>query len=136
MNPYIEAQLILDEGLRLKPYKCTAGRTTIGVGRNLDDLGITKAEALYLLANDIARVEAECLKTYPWYSKLDPVRQSVILNMRFNLGPRLDKFVNTLTAIAVGDYADAAQKMGQSLWARQVGQRAVRLAQMMRTGVA
>ncbi|MFH1737735.1 MAG: hypothetical protein ABIH23_01920, partial [bacterium] len=61
----IEALLILHEGERLKPYRCPSekigfegrpGKLTIGVGRNIDDLGITRQESRYLLANDIARV--------------------------------------------------------------------------------
>ena len=43
----IEEQLILHEGLRLKPYRDTVGKLTIGVGRNLDDVGITRAEAFF-----------------------------------------------------------------------------------------
>jgi len=41
------------EGLRLKPYKDSVGKLTIGIGRNLDDVGISKSEALLLLQNDI-----------------------------------------------------------------------------------
>ena len=45
------------EGLRLKPYQDTIGKLTIGYGRNLDDRGISKEEAEYLLRNDISRVK-------------------------------------------------------------------------------
>lgn len=47
--------LIRDEGLKLKPYRCTSNKLTIGIGRNLDDNGITEAEARYLLHNDLGR---------------------------------------------------------------------------------
>src|SRR4051812_27390106 len=33
-------QLIIDEGLKLSPYTDTVGKLTIGVGRNLTDVGI------------------------------------------------------------------------------------------------
>ncbi len=49
----IKAQLIRHKGLKLKPYRCTAGKLTIGVGRNLDDCGISQTEAYVLLENDI-----------------------------------------------------------------------------------
>ena len=42
-------QLILHEGLRLKPYRCTAGKLTIGVGRNLETKGLSEEEALFYL---------------------------------------------------------------------------------------
>ena len=42
-----------DEGVKLNPYKCTAGKLTIGVGRNLDDVGITEEESDMLLKNDL-----------------------------------------------------------------------------------
>ena len=54
----IKDQLIQHEGLKLKPYQCPAGRLTIGVGRNLEDKGITEKEAVMLLENDIQ----ECLE--------------------------------------------------------------------------
>ncbi|MDY0127369.1 MAG: hypothetical protein RBR69_04500 [Candidatus Cloacimonadaceae bacterium] len=41
----IKEQLVRHEGLRLKPYRCTAGKLTIGIGRNLNDCGITQSEA-------------------------------------------------------------------------------------------
>jgi lysozyme len=56
--------------------------------------------------------------------------------MIFNLGPKgFAGFKNTIASIARGDYADAASRMLQSKWATQVGNRAVRLAAAMRTGV-
>jgi lysozyme len=130
-------ELTRDEGLRLKPYKCTAGKTTIGIGRNLDDVGITRAEAEALCRNDVARVEAELDARLPWWRGLGEVRQRVIANMAFNLGTDgLLKFKNTLRHVEAGEYLAAAQGMLASKWATQVGPRAVRLAQMMRDGGA
>lgn len=129
-------QLELHEGLRLKPYRCTAGKLTIGIGRNLDDTGITKAEAYELLSNDIDRVVREC-GPYPWWDavKNDPVRSRVILDMAFNMGIKgLTGFKNTLAAVAAKDWPRAAKGMRGSLWAKQVKERATRLARMMETG--
>lgn len=128
-------QLRLHEGERLKPYRCTAGKLTIGVGRNLEDRGITAEESACLLGNDIARFEAELFRALPWASSLDDVRQRVLLDMAFNMGMAgLLGFRNTLATIKAGDYEKAAGMMLESKWAKQVGQRAERLSRMMFTG--
>jgi len=128
-------QIRLHEGERLKPYRCTAGKLTIGVGRNLDDRGITTEESAMLLDNDIRLLEIELFRALPWASALDDVRQRVLLDMAFNLGlPGLLQFKRTLEAIRTGQYQQAATMMLDSLWARQVGQRAERLSRMMATG--
>ena len=133
MKP-IEQQLMLHEGLRLKPYRCTAGKLTIGVGRNLDDKGISQDEALFLLANDIEGVIKQ-LDKHSWYTGLDPIRQKVLIDMAFNLGiSGLLQFKKMIAAIELGDYGAAAEQMLDSRWARQVKTRADRLAEMMRTG--
>lgn len=131
----LRRQLIRHEGLRLKPYKDTVGKLTIGVGRNLDDVGISEQEAMSLLDNDIDRARIDLLKVLPWVKNLDSVRQDVLLNMAFNMGiGGLLTFKNTLAAIQNGDYADAADRMLESKWATQVGLRASELSQMMRSG--
>ena len=129
-------QLRLHEGERLKPYRCTAGKLTIGVGRNLDDRGITREESAMLLANDIAAEERELLRALPWVAMLDEVRQRVLLDMSFNMGiVGLLGFKRTLATIQAGEYQAAATMMLDSKWAKQVGQRAERLSRMMATGM-
>lgn len=132
----IKAQLVRHEGLRLKPYRCTAGKLTIGIGRNLDDRGISQREAYVLLENDIQNCEKQLLDEIPEiYNGLDDVRQSVLLNMCFNLGIKgLLEFKNTLAFIAAGDWERAANGMLASKWAKQVGKRAIELSEMMRKG--
>jgi len=132
----LRSQLERHEGLRLKPYLDTATppRLTIGYGRNLDDVGITREEADYLLATDIERVERE-LDTIDEYVALDRIRQTVIANMTFNLGFHgLMQFKRMWAAISRKDYAAAAHEMLNSRWSRQVGARSVELAEIMRTG--
>lgn len=127
-------QLVAHEGLRLKPYPDTVGKLTIGYGRNLSDRGISKDEAELLLMHDLQEAIAAA-GTYPWFAGLDPVRQRVVVDMLFNLGAtKFRKFVGTIAAIASGDYVKASAHMLNSLWARQVGARATRLARMMATG--
>lgn len=125
-----------DEGLRLKPYKDTAGKLTIGVGRNLDDVGISEAEALVLLSNDLTRTEADLDRLIPWWRTLDDVRQEVLADMGFNLGvAELATWHITLGYAQKGMWAAAAAEMRNSQpWASEVGQRAQTLAAMMETG--
>lgn len=131
----LERELTTDEGKRSKVYKCTAGKNTIGVGRNLDDVGLSDEEISFLLRNDIARVCAELDGALPWWRQMSDARQRVLANMSFNLGLRgLLGFKNTLAAMKEGRYKDAAAGMQNSLWARQVGNRAKRLAEMMERG--
>ena len=55
--------------------------------------------------------------------------------MGFNLGIQgLLKFTNTPSYIEQGKYDLASVSMLASKWAKQVGQRAKRLAEIMRTG--
>jgi lysozyme len=131
----LEDQLIDHEGLELKPYQCTADKLTIGVGRNIEDRGITEDEARYLLKNDIKIVEDELLERKPEVAGLDSVRQRVLVDMGFNLGiPTLLKFQNMWAAIEEEDFERAADEAMDSRWAKQVGRRAERLCQAMATG--
>lgn len=124
-----------DEGLRLKPYRCSAGKLTIGYGRNLEDVGITQAEAEAMLMADIKAARRELDRVLPWWRNLSAVRQDALVNMAFNLGiTRLLGFKNALAAMQAYDFDRAADEMLDSRWAAQVGDRAKRLAHMMRAG--
>lgn len=128
-------ELTRDEGSRLRLYKDSVGKFTIGVGRNLDDRGITKDEEALMLSNDIRNVIDQLNANMSWWQDLDSVRQRVMVNMCFNLGyKKFSGFANTLSAIREARYDDAATEMRDSVWAGQVGVRAERLAQMMETG--
>ncbi len=130
----LRSQLERHEGLRLKPYLDTVGKLTVGYGRNLEDVGISRDEADFMLDNDIDQVERQ-LETVDEYRDLDPVRQTVIANMAFNLGfAGLMGFKNMWSAIDRRDWDRAAKEMLNSKWARQVGVRAVELSEIMRTG--
>lgn len=132
----IKEQLVRHEGLRLKPYRCTAGKLTIGIGRNLDDSGISQSEAHIMLINDIMNCEKQLQAKIPdIYNGLDEVRKSVLLNMCFNLGINgLLGFKNTLAFVKAGDWERAANNMLASKWAKQVGRRAIELSELMRKG--
>lgn len=125
-----------DEGLRLKPYRDPTGNLTIGYGHNLDAQGITKAQADQLLDDDLNEVVTELAAAFPWLSAFGDARFAVLANMSYNMGlSGLLMFERMFAALRDGDCETAACEMLQSRWARQVGDRAVRLAEQMRTGV-
>ena len=133
--PQLLAELERDEGMRLEPYRDTVGKLTIGVGRNLDDMGISEAEARFMLANDAKRAERDARRALPSFDELSETRQRALVNMTFNLGlPGLLKFTDMLAALAAHDYERAAAEALDSRWARQVGERAERIATMIKEG--
>tara|TARA_R110000772_G_scaffold120330_1_gene226549 strand:+ start:66 stop:551 length:486 start_codon:yes stop_codon:yes gene_type:complete len=149
-------KLISHEGLKLQVYEDTLGIKTIGIGRNLEDrgitreeldwmdipnmdviyeLGITEADAVYLATNDVQIVEEELVRAHPCVDKLDAVRQLILMDMAFNMGvPRLCKFKNMWAAIHEEDFATASKEMLDSRWANQVKSRATKLANAMHNG--
>lgn len=128
--------LIRHEGVRYKPYRDMVGKLTIGVGRNLDDNGITHAEALALLQHDIDNSTNECLHAFPWFADLNEARQAVLVSLVFNMGlTRVLKFVKFLHAMDLGNYETAANELLDSVWAFQVGKgRSLELAGLIRGG--
>ena len=131
--------LTTHEGSKSHAYKCTAGKITVGVGRNIDPedgLGLTKDEIAYLLRNDIERVEDELSRRLPWILELSDVRIDALIDICFNLGlPRFLRFAKALDALEAGDYNRSADEFMDSLWAKQVGYRAYEVSEMIRTGV-
>jgi len=123
-----------DEGCRLRPYYCTSGKLTIGIGRNLEDNGIGKAEAQFMLENDIVRIIKELDQMLPFWRDLSPNRQAAVVNMAFNLGTfGLSKFKKTLAFLESGEFEKAGDEMLRSKWADQVGDRALRISQVIKT---
>lgn len=137
------------EGVRETPYLCSAGKWTIGVGRNLEDRGLTLEEMLFifkrqpldresiehLFTNDLRVARDELLKNFPVFEHLSENRQGALVNMCLNLGwPRLSKFKKMFAALEAGEWGRAAAEALDSLWARQVGNRAVELARIIKEG--
>ena len=149
-------KLIAHEGLRLQVYEDSLGIATIGIGRNLEDrgitpeelewmdipnmaivhtMGITEADAMYLAQHDVQIVEEELLRSHPCVENLDAVRQLVLVDMAFNMGvPRLGKFKKMWAAIHKNNFEEAAKEMLDSRWANQVKSRSTKLAHAMHTG--
>lgn len=141
--------LVHDEGMKLFPYvdccskswkNCTCkekGDLTIGVGRNLDKKGLAESEVMFLLDNDINDSTLEVDRNFgTWFNKLNSPRKMVIISMAFNMGINgLKTFKQMIKSIISGDLSSAASHMMNSKWSAQVGKRAVRLAETMRTGI-
>ena len=122
------------EGSRAFPYEDSVGKLTIGVGRNLDDRGLSEDEIQFLLQNDLDLALKDA-QSFSWFEELDDVRKLVVVDMIFNLGkPRFSSFVRTIAAIEAKNYQAAAMQMQDSKWFRQVGRRAQRLCQAMLSG--
>lgn len=158
-DPELIAALKVDEGLRLKAYpdplsprartgKGSGAPWTIGYGRARgvqEGQAITAATAEAWLIEDAREHNRVVHAALPWLRQLDPVRRRVIENMHFNMGwddpktPKLEGlsgFTNTLAHVQAGRYAQAAANMRASLWAKQTGRRARRLALEMELGRA
>ena len=122
------------EGLRLWPYRCSAGKLTIGYGRNLDNHGISTAEAIQLLTHDLNRCEMAARHGFPMFSKLTPLRQEVIVEMIFQLGMAgVMRFKRMIQAIRDDDYTLASVEMLASRWYAQTPGRVLAMAEKMRT---
>lgn len=151
-------RLMVNEGCKLKSYRDTVGKLTIGIGRNLDDnpltieeqcyvghncrtLFISNDQAAYLCRNDLKKVRTDLDRELPWWRDLNPDRQYVMIDLCFNMGignrqkkTKLLSFSNTLDLIARGYYEKAADNLLKSKYAKQVGIRAERNAYALRTG--
>jgi len=128
----LAVQLTKHEGLRLKPYHCPAGKLTIGIGRNLEDKGITEKEALMLLENDIQECIKDLKTIFQAFELLPEPARRVLVDMRFNLGPnRFRHFKKMIRAVNEQNFTQAATEMKDSRWYTQVGQRARTLVKMM-----
>jgi len=132
------AMLKRHEGVETHAYECSEGKVTVGVGRNIDKeggIGLSDDEVDYLLQNDVERVIKELAAEYPWFSDLDDVRRDAMVDISFNLGAtRLRLFKRALSAMEVGNYAEASTEFLDSKWARQVGGRALELTDMISSG--
>ena len=133
INSKIKTMMETDEGLRLKPYRCTAGRLSVGYGRNLDDVGISNATALQMLQEDVDRAERVCIGIFgSQWDKWSENRQLGWINLAFNLGnASLLGFRNTLRAAILEDWGAVEKNLLASKYATQVGERAKRVIAMI-----
>lgn len=138
----LEASIMAGEGTgpvrngRLMPYRDSLGNLSLGYGRNIDDNGISAAEAAMLLGNDID-ISIATASQQPWFGLVEPCepRLRAICEILFELGlPRFNGFHDAVAALNAGDWQTAGAEFLNSLWHLQVGKRAERLAAMIQTG--
>jgi lysozyme len=152
MHPTVKAKLIqqlkIDEGFRTKEYRDSEGILTIGFGYNLEAnplklhkeilqmmraSGISREYAGVLLEGCLNLAELDAIRSFPWYRGLSDNRKAAILNMLYNLGLRkFTGFKKTIGYLSKRLYKEAAIEMLDSKWARQVGNRAIRISQIIK----
>jgi lysozyme len=125
----IKRQLTYDEGKRSKPYVCSAGKLTIGIGRNLEDVGISEATVEELFTEDLNKCIIHAQRLFPnHWDTFSDLRKAGIINMIFNLGAvGFSQFKNMIDAIKKNDSEGIRKHGAASLWAHQVKSRAQRV---------
>lgn len=134
--PLLSQSIATNENCRLNPYTDTTGHLTIGFGRNLTDNGISLDEARYMLGNDIRSALFQAEAEPCWANvKNNDARARAITEMVYNMGiGGFRTFVNATKLLCANDFNGAADAFLDSEWAKQVGNRAIILTQMIRTG--
>lgn len=143
MTATLKSMLEYEEGRRKKPYKCSEGHWTIGVGHKISDSdaatyshidGMTDKAIDSLLSKDIEKA-IKAAQKYTWFKNLNEPRQAVIISMIFQMGEAgFSKFQMVREHLLRGEYIEAASEMLDSRWAKQTPNRAKRHARQMRTG--
>lgn len=138
----LKTMLMKDEGCRLTEYEDSLGNPTIGFGHLVmphDDLPdtITQQQAENLLQDDMDIAIGTLADEYPWTAALASPRLEVLQNMIFNLGSeKLSHFNSFLAFMKYSQWRQAHDDMLETLWAKQVKERAERLAYIVLTGDA
>lgn len=136
-----------EEGTKLIPYKDKLGIWTIGTGHNMEAdpgmrpqievlrkadiagnlkrvlpmMAITQEQSDYLFAVDVEKAYADLLLSLPWVAQIDEVRQSVLLDLSFNMGVhKLLEFRNTLRHIEDRDWPAVSEHLRASKWYKDV----------------
>lgn len=131
----IEEQIAVHEGFKPLLYRCSAGKPTIGYGRNLEDNGISLSEARMLLRNDVINSKTDCIRIFHDWESFTESRKWALIDMRFNLGPgSFRTFEKMIAAIEENDWQKAAHEAQNSLWYHQTGYRAVYIVQLLEKG--
>jgi len=106
------------EGLRLHPYRCSQDKLTCGIGRNLEDKGISNEEALYLLNNDIKEVQEELTKNWGVWRTLPEKARMVCIDMTFQMGiVGFMRFRKTRKLMELGKWLEASEELLRSKYA-------------------
>ena len=138
----VVGHLKLDEGYSDTPYYCSEGFPTVGFGRKiggknerLPDYTTNECNELGWVERCVKEIQDELKDLIAVFTKLDSVRQAVLINMAYQLGVvGLCKFQKTIGLIEDCFFEAASKEMLSSLWASQTPERAGRMANMMKCG--
>ena len=131
----LRTDLTLDEGERLKPYHDQFGNISIGRGRNLTGVGISKAEMEAMYADDASVAEATAMIVFPDFWNYSDVRKAALANLCFNLGQeKMETFTQFIALVKAQDWEGAATDLLGTAYAKEVPERAARRAAQLRSG--
>lgn len=134
MRQQLKALLIKHEGLRDRLYKDTKGNWTIGIGRNLSDRNLLPSEIDLMFNNDVDYFYSKLNQKFPWFSKLNDARKIALVDLCFAGFSTFCTFKKMIAAFEKFDFNKAADEIIDSLYAKQVGDRELDLAKIIRTG--
>ena len=140
----LREELEADEGRVDKIYLDHFGFETFGIGHLVIetdpedglpvDTAITSLRVVEAFGDDVETVVEDCTILYPDFNDLPEEAQRIIANMMFNMGrTRLSKFRGMKRGVDARDWNAAADEMVDSVWYRQVTNRADRLVERMRS---
>lgn len=130
----VKKRLIQEEGKKHFPYTCSANRLSIGVGRNIQDRGISDVTIDQMLDEDIDICVGELRQNISWFDNAPSGIQDVLIDLAFNMGvPKLMTFVKTLELLRTSQYDKAADELLRSRYAATLPERSGRNANMIRS---
>lgn len=145
--PDIISLLNYEEGFSSKPYYCSAGYPTIGIGQRIGPKGtplklyeftVSKSLAAVWLAEKVKETLAdmdEYENIRAAMAACNEPRQAILISMAYQMGAKgLSNFTNTLKSIAAQNWHAAQSGMLASKWQRDTPNRAQRHAIQMLSG--
>ena len=139
----LREQLKIDEGVEYQVYNDHLGYKTLGIGHLVvpGDLeydapvgtSVSEDRVNEIFDQDVITYIDETKKVFGNLEGMPEEAQQVLVNMCFNMGaPRLSKFKNFIRAIHDENWETASVEMLDSIWATQVGPRAIRLSERIK----
>ena len=140
----LREELERDEGVKYEVYNDHLGLPTFGIGHLIIDsdpeygavIGteVRDYRVKEAFEEDVQNVLTDCEKLYVQWEHLPEEVQLIFANMMFNMGrTRLSKFKGMKAGVDSRDWNKAADEMVDSVWYRQVTNRADRLVERMRS---
>lgn len=129
----IRKMLQADEGIAYRPYRCTSGKLTIGIGRNLEDKNLSENVINLMLEEDVQEAEKGARQIFgEQFDTFSENRQLALINLVFNMGIKtFSTFINTIALMKAEKWVDASVALLDSRYAKQVKGRALRVAEML-----